>query len=164
MTKPPPLSMELVRRTGSLTGMTPGHALVYRFCTDVENGVQPSDEDMRAVAFALRAAVTGANMSESMDEVGRRLGLAKKQGKRLSEQSQWLEKASRVAQYMLETMSEIEAGADPKLAEAEVRRRHADALEIGDRAMRNLINKHKDAAKLMLTATSGAEPPSGLWK
>lgn len=164
MKKAPVLSMEMVRRTGSIVGMTGGHALVYRFCTDVENGVQPNEADMKAVAYALRAAITGANMSESMDEVGRRLGLAKKQGKRLSEQSQWLEKASRVAQYMLETISEIEAGADPKLAEAEVRRRHADALEIGDRAMGNLINKHKDAAKLILKATSGAEPPSGLWK
>ncbi|TWI58702.1 hypothetical protein IQ22_00412 [Pseudomonas duriflava] len=164
MKKRPVLSMEMVRRTGSLVNMTPGHALVYRFCTDVENGVQPSDEDMKAIAFALRGAMTGANMSESMDEVGRRLGLAKKQGKQLSEQSQWFEKSSRVAQYMLETIVAIEAGANPKLAESEVKRRHAAALNIGDRAMRNLINKHKDTAKLMLRATYGIEPPAGLWK
>lgn len=164
MKKPPELSVDLILRAGKFSNMTPGRALIHRFCSDVEAGKQPSSDDMKAIAHALRGAGTGGNMSESMDEVGRRLGIAKRQGKQKSEQSQWFERASDVVHYMLETINDIDAGADPAAAEARTRKRYAENLGIGDRAMRNRINKHKDSAKLMLRALFGVEPPPTLWK
>lgn len=165
MSKPksPNISIDLLSRVGGFVGQTSGHKLLYRFCTDVENGITPSADDLRDIAAALRVALSGGNMSNSMDEVGRRLGLAKKQGKKVSEQRRWHEMTSRIMQYMLDVHQRIESGVQPVTAERAVRAEYAERFGIGDRAMRDMVNKYKEGAVLALRAVYGIEPPD-LWK
>lgn len=141
--------------------MTPGQSLVYRFCDDVGKGKTPCKDDMAALAEALQPIAASAHCKDTveiMDAVAKNLGLVKKQGKKLAEDRKWFESASIVACYLLMVEQLLEAGKPQKEAEQEARSFYMGKLNIGDRAMRDRINNHKDAAIAMLPILRWGNP------
>jgi hypothetical protein len=148
----PVLSLDLMRRTGAFVGMTPGHSLAYRYCQDVEKNIQPSKKDMKIVAFALRAIIEmkESTTEEIMSEVAKRLGLKKKQGKRISAERKATKNAEIVALYLLEVENMIEAGTGKKKAEIVARQPFCEKLGIGDRRFRDMIREYRERAEIVL--------------
>ncbi|EIU1611195.1 hypothetical protein JVX99_21340 [Pseudomonas aeruginosa] len=148
----PVFSLDLLHRTGSFTDTTIGYALAYRFCNDVEKTGKPSDEDLKAVAHALRAIIEmrGKTNSEIMDEVAERLGTKKKQGQERTAEGTKFRNATLVAQYLVEVEKHINQGVSRKKAEIAARVPFCEKLGIGDRRFRDMIREHREIAEALL--------------
>lgn len=151
MKKPQILTMNLLHRKGAFLNMTPGHALVFRFCDDIEKGQQPEKEDIEAIVYALKAILTvNGNTDEIMAEVARRLQLTKDRGQKRTAQKATLRNAELVAGYLSLVKQKVDSGVQQKTAEIEARSIYCQKLGIGDRAMRNKIRAHKALAEAIL--------------
>lgn len=148
--EPEVLSVNMLMRHGKFTGMSPGQALVFRFCDDVLNGAEPSKADLLAIARALLPITENGQTPEVMAEVAKGLGLAKKQGQHEFAKLKWFRYASEVADYMLMVERLIEEGKTPGKAEKEARSFSAEKLGIGDKAMGNRIKKYSVMARAMV--------------
>lgn len=150
--KNPTLTKEFLWRNGGYQGMTPCQSAAIRFCQDVLSGKNPNKADMIILANALKPIefAHSRNTAEVMNEVAENLGLHKTSGRKLSEERNYFQYASEVAGYFLLVESLILQGVSDRGAEKEARTIYMEKLGIGDRAMRDKINKHQDQARLML--------------
>lgn len=124
-----------LKAAGGFVGDTEAERRLAAFCADIAEGKQPDPKYLRLIGQALETAVWSSEKTAKRGErVMKMLGIARKQGKALvSAKSQ----AYAVVDYlvMLDTMPEAEA-----------LRAAAAKHNIGERAMRNRIDKHRAKA------------------
>jgi hypothetical protein len=146
------LTINSIKRSGGFVGMTAGHALAFRFCQDVENGVIPDQADLSAIARGLKPITESCKKptAEIMAEVAKRLDLTKDQGKFVVKKSNFIEDFTVVVNYLLRVRENTDAGQPLKEAEFEARQFFMKKLGIGDRAMRNRIETYRAKAEQVL--------------
>ncbi|WP_406828708.1 hypothetical protein [Microbulbifer sp. ARAS458-1] len=141
---------------GGFRGTTDGQQLVARFCEAVESGQEVADEDLKAISNALSVLISPGSDSgysdtrDRMAEVGRRLGVDRKQGNELASTKALYPAVMSVAAYLLRLERLQQDGAPVDKAQREARRTLATDCGIGERAMSNRIKKHQAEAIRLL--------------
>jgi hypothetical protein len=146
------LTINSIKRSGGFVGMTPGHALAFRFCEDVENGVIPDQADLLAVARGLKPITESykKQTDEIMRDVARELSLTKDQGKTVMKESNFIHDFTLAFNYLLRVRESTDAGQTLKEAKLEARQFFMKKLGIGDRALRNRIEAYRAKAEQVL--------------
>lgn len=152
-----PLTIEKLIQVGGFVGVTPGHALIERFCAAVSAGAVPDSDDMKLLANALQPLRYSAKENggddarrEALENFSKLLGLTKKQGRQKKGAGEIESLSWAVVLFKIRYAEQLAAGQTKKQAELRARAEAATFAKIGDRAMRNRIRDHGHFADMMI--------------
>lgn len=153
------LTIDKLVQMGAIVGVTPGHALIERFCAAISAGTVPDSEDLKLLADAFQPLrYSGQKNSDDdarrkdLDQFSKRIGLTKKQGRQQGGFGEIEKLAWPVVLFKLRWAELIAAGEKKKQAEIQARNEAASFAGIGDRQMRDRIHQHSETADLLIHA------------
>lgn len=150
--KPETLTIQKLHHIGAFIGMSPGNALIHRFCDAIDAGIIPAREDLEQLAYALSVFKDGNADARKHSEFCDRLKIKKKQGKQVSEQHNIGRYVDSVCLFLLRCKELEEQGLSTKEAENKAELETAEANNIGLKAMRNRIKTYRKAAEAAMGA------------
>jgi hypothetical protein len=144
------LSTNALKRVGgSFVGWTDAHALVFRFCEDVENDVTPDKKDLRQIANALAPILEIKKTGLALTIFAKKLGLVKKQGQEISAQKKWMLYAHSVVEYFFMVEQWTASGVGKKEAKKKALEYCAEKNKIQTDEMSRRIRKYKTVSLKM---------------